>query len=153
MRIRFAPPSSLRGRTVKTALRDGFVEAVTAEGHLVARSPDHRSLRASLARLGLRTTAGLAPRAIGAVAAGTPFRAAVWQACLRIPQGQTVTYGALARKVGCRSARAVGGALAANPLAGLIPCHRVVAAEGPGGFAWGMRRKLRWIQKEARGPA
>lgn len=153
MRVRFAPAGSLRGLEARTAFRGGFAEAVTPDGRLVARAPGRRSLLAILARLGLRPTAGRAPRPKAAVAAGSPFGAKVWRACLRIPLGRTTTYGALARKVGCRSARAIGGALAANPLAGVIPCHRVVAAGGPGGFAWGGARKRRWLRKEARGTA
>ncbi|MFM9016910.1 MAG: methylated-DNA--[protein]-cysteine S-methyltransferase [Verrucomicrobiota bacterium] len=153
MRVRFGPAGSLRDLEARTAFRDGFAEAVTPDGRLVARAPDRPSLLALLRRLGVRPIAGRAPRAKVAVAAGSPFRVKVWRACLDIPGGRTATYGSLARKVGCGSARAIGGALAANPLAGLIPCHRVVAADGPGGFAWGGARKRRWLRKEARGAA
>jgi len=65
---------------------------------------------------------------------GTAFRQRVWQALLGIPAGQTVTYGQLAERLGS-SARAVGQALGDNPLPIVIPCHRVVAADGGlGGF-------------------
>ncbi len=65
----------------------------------------------------------------------TPFRQAVYAALCRVPPGRVVTYGALARAVGCGSARAVGQALRHNPLAPQVPCHRVVAADGRlGGF-------------------
>lgn len=64
---------------------------------------------------------------------GTPFQLRVWQALLAIPPGATLTYGALARQLGS-AARAVGQACGANPLPILIPCHRVVAARGLGGF-------------------
>ncbi len=67
------------------------------------------------------------------VPAGTPFQLRVWHALLAIPAGQPATYGALAKRLGT-AARAVGQACAANPLPILIPCHRVVAANGPGGF-------------------
>ncbi|MBK1727179.1 hypothetical protein CKO13_09135 [Halorhodospira neutriphila] len=56
------------------------------------------------------------------------------EALLELPVGQTVTYGALARRLGS-SARAVGAGCRANPLPLLVPCHRVVAAGGPGGYA------------------
>lgn len=64
---------------------------------------------------------------------GTPFQLRVWHALLRVPAGQPTTYGALAKQLGT-AARAVGQACGANPLPILIPCHRVVAANGLGGF-------------------
>lgn len=65
---------------------------------------------------------------------GTPFRQRVWAALLNIPAGQTLTYGELARRVGS-APRAVGQAVGDNPWPILIPCHRVVAADGSlGGF-------------------
>lgn len=64
---------------------------------------------------------------------GTPFQQEVWGALRRIPAGATSSYGALARRLGS-SPRAVGGACRANPIPVIIPCHRVVAAQGLGGF-------------------
>jgi methylated-DNA-[protein]-cysteine S-methyltransferase len=64
---------------------------------------------------------------------GTPFQLRVWNALTSIPAGQSTTYGALARLLGT-AARAVGQACGSNPLPILIPCHRVVAAQGLGGF-------------------
>lgn len=64
---------------------------------------------------------------------GTAFQQRVWQALLQIPCGSTRSYGALAGLLGS-SARAVGGACRANPIPIIIPCHRVVAKEGLGGF-------------------
>ncbi len=79
---------------------------------------------------------------------GTPFQRRVWLELCRIPAGRTLTYGALAARLGS-GARAVGGACRANPCPLIVPCHRVVAAKGLGGFA-GERsgRKLeikRWL--------
>jgi len=68
----------------------------------------------------------LAPR-------GTPFQCRVWAALAEIPFGQIVTYGQLAQTLGS-SARAVGGGCRANPIPIVIPCHRVVAQSGLGGF-------------------
>ena len=59
---------------------------------------------------------------------GTPFQQRVWKELLTIPYGQTVTYGELARRLGCRSAQAVGGAVGRNPISIIVPCHRVVGA-------------------------
>jgi methylated-DNA-[protein]-cysteine S-methyltransferase len=64
---------------------------------------------------------------------GTPFQLRVWHALLAIPRGEPTTYGALAKQLGT-AARAVGQACGSNPLPVLIPCHRVVAGNGLGGF-------------------
>jgi len=65
---------------------------------------------------------------------GTRYQRLVWQALIRIPRGETRTYGDIARQVG-GSARAVGQANRANPIPILIPCHRVTAAAGMGGYS------------------
>ena len=64
---------------------------------------------------------------------GTPFQQRVWQALARIPPGQTLSYGELARQLGS-APRAVGQACGANPLPLIVPCHRVLARNGLGGF-------------------
>ncbi|GIX31628.1 MAG: hypothetical protein KatS3mg124_2100 [Porticoccaceae bacterium] len=77
--------------------------------------------------------------------AGTPFQQRVWQALIDLPFGQTISYGKLAARLGRPgAARAVAAACAANPLPILIPCHRVVAARGLGGYSAGLERK-RWL--------
>ena len=66
----------------------------------------------------------------------SPFRRKVYDALLDIPEGRVTTYGALARRIGCASAQAVGGALRNNPFAPDVPCHRVMASGGRiGGFS------------------
>ena len=80
---------------------------------------------------------------------GTAFQQRVWQALLSIPYGETVSYGELAQMVGCKSAQAVGQAVGANPIALLIPCHRVIAAHGKlGGYAYGQEIKKRLLNIE-----
>ena len=80
---------------------------------------------------------------------GSMFQQRVWQALLTIPYGKTVSYGELARMVGCKSAQAVGQAVGANPIALLIPCHRVVGANGTlGGYAYGLNRKKQLLELE-----
>ena len=64
---------------------------------------------------------------------GTTFQRRVWKSLRLIPAGETLSYGELARKVNS-SARAIGGACRANPIPIIIPCHRIVAAHGMGGF-------------------
>lgn len=80
---------------------------------------------------------------------GTMFQQRVWQALLTIPYGGTVSYGTIARMVGCKSAQAVGQAIGANPIALIIPCHRVIAANGKlGGYAYGVEKKKRLLELE-----
>ncbi|MFA9380409.1 MAG: methylated-DNA--[protein]-cysteine S-methyltransferase [Acetanaerobacterium sp.] len=83
---------------------------------------------------------------------GTPFMCRVWQALVRIPYGQTATYGQIAAVAGSeRAARAVGQACNRNPIAILIPCHRVVGAGGAlTGFAGGLETKERLLAMEHR---
>ena len=73
----------------------------------------------------------------------TPFRMRVLEELKRIPFGATVTYGEIAARIGCPSPRAVGQAVARNPIPIIIPCHRVVARDGRlGGFTGGLDRKV-----------
>ena len=76
------------------------------------------------------------------VSLGTPFQQSVWRALMQIPYASTITYSDLARRVGYpRAVRAVAAACGANPFPILIPCHRVVAKDGIGGFALGIPAK------------
>lgn len=80
---------------------------------------------------------------------GTAFQKRVWQALLTIPYGKTVSYGELARMVGCKSAQAVGQAVGANPIALIIPCHRVIAAHGKiGGYEYDIEIKKKLLELE-----
>ncbi len=87
--------------------------------------------------------------AIGALpwtTAGTPFQRRVWRALTEIPPGETTSYGALAERLGQPTAtRAVGLANGANPIAIVVPCHRVIGADGAlTGYGGGLARK-RWL--------
>jgi methylated-DNA-[protein]-cysteine S-methyltransferase len=65
----------------------------------------------------------------------TPFQSKVYEALCEVPEGAVTTYGALAKRIGCGSAQAVGNALRNNPFAPRVPCHRVIAADlSLGGF-------------------
>lgn len=86
---------------------------------------------------------------------GSDFRRSVWDILLDIPYGKTITYGEIAKKLeesSCgkqSSARAVGGAVGHNPISILIPCHRVVGANGSlTGYAGGMEKKLHLLNLE-----
>ena len=84
----------------------------------------------------------------------TPFQRRVYLELLNVPAGTTITYGELARRIGCRSAQAVGQALRRNSFAPAVPCHRVVAADGSLGGFNGQRtgeqieRKRRLLESE-----
>ena len=79
---------------------------------------------------------------------GTDYQLRVWRALREIPYGQTVTYGQLAKKLGS-AARAVGVAVGRNPVSILIPCHRVVGADGSlTGYAGGLENKKRLLRLE-----
>ncbi len=81
----------------------------------------------------------------------TPFQLKVWNALLKIPEGRLSTYGDIAKRIASpRASRAVGTAVGSNPVAFLIPCHRVIRASGNiGGYAWGDIRKTAMIGWEA----
>ena len=80
---------------------------------------------------------------------GTPFRNKVWQQLLRIPYGQTMTYGDVANAIGSQSACAIGGAVAHNSISLLIPCHRVVGKDNTlTGYAGGLDRKRLLLEME-----
>lgn len=85
-----------------------------------------------------------------ALKSGAPvFRARVWRRARRIPYGRTETYSSLARAAGSPgAARAAGSAMAANPFPIIVPCHRVVAASGMGGFSGGLHLKRRLLDLE-----
>ncbi len=78
--------------------------------------------------------------------AGTPFQRAVWRALRTIPCGQTTSYGAIARQIGHpKAVRAVGTTNGANPICIVVPCHRVIGADGKlVGYGGGIERK-RWL--------
>jgi AraC family transcriptional regulator of adaptative response/methylated-DNA-[protein]-cysteine methyltransferase len=131
----------------------------------------HAALRADLARRFFRAALVEAPhelaervRAIAGLLAeprgaldlpldlrGTAFQRRVWEALRDIPRGETLSYGALAQKIGApRAVRAVAAACAANPVAPLVPCHRVVGRDGAlTGYRWGVERKRRLLAAEA----
>jgi AraC family transcriptional regulator of adaptative response/methylated-DNA-[protein]-cysteine methyltransferase len=83
---------------------------------------------------------------------GTAFQMRVWNALRSVPAGTTISYQALAKKIGAPgSVRAVAGACAANPIAVAIPCHRVVRRDGGlSGYRWGVERKRALIEREAK---
>ncbi len=95
------------------------------------------------------------PKKFTLLVQGKDSQIRVWNALIKIPHGQTTTYGDVAKSIGQPgSAQAVGGALSGNNIACLIPCHRVIKSTGePGGYRWGLDRKLALLAAEALQPA
>jgi AraC family transcriptional regulator of adaptative response/methylated-DNA-[protein]-cysteine methyltransferase len=166
------------GTTVRHAVHDTtlgpLLVATTDRGVCFLRFVDHGDPDAAVADLArrwpeatLRHDAGATAPAAGALqaaldgaATGTPLRLTVrgtnlqlkvWEALLRVPDDRVTTYGALAAAAGHPTAvRAVGSAVGANPVAWLIPCHRVLRATGElGGYRWGPARKRALLAREA----
>ena len=110
---------------------------------------DRAATAAVVARIFGERPGGGAPLRLAV--AGTNFQLKVWEALLRIPPGRITSYRALAEALGLpRSARAVGGAVAANPVSYLIPCHRVIRETGRiSNYEWGPARKRVMLGWEA----
>ncbi|MFO1075866.1 MAG: methylated-DNA--[protein]-cysteine S-methyltransferase [Geminicoccaceae bacterium] len=125
----------LAGQTVQEALAEARLDWPL--GSLVA----DQAATAELAAAAFDQGGGAARLTL--LAKGTPFQVQVWRALMRLPEGVTTTYGALAAELGRPgAARAVGSACAANRLGVLIPCHRAIRETGAlGGYYWGLPRK------------
>ena len=124
---------------VRLRLRAGEIEDVDMlSGSLAPRAPRTAAGRRACRLLARYFADPRIPFSAGLLLNGTAFQRRVWRALQRIPSGRVVTYGELARHLKT-SARAVGNACRANPVPLFVPCHRVVAANGQGGFM-GRRR-------------
>ncbi|MBM7505904.1 methylated-DNA--[protein]-cysteine S-methyltransferase [Agromyces aurantiacus] len=142
------------------AADDGGLAGVYFPGHWHPPAPD--SLGAAvdanadpvISRLGVELDEYLAERRIRfdlpLAPTGDDFQQAVWRMLRDIPYGETTTYGELALRLGDRNlARRVGGAVGRNPLSIVVPCHRVVGADGSlTGYAGGLDRKRRLLELE-----
>lgn len=168
--LRWSSADSLLGPIWLAASERGVVSLVFSQGasdeHMLAKATAQWPLaqwqeaRQELAPIldeVLRRISGLgASRPIGLALSGTSLRLKVWQALMRIPEGQVLSYGQLARQVDApRAVRAVASCVAANPIAYLIPCHRVIRANADfGEYRWGPRTKRALLGLElARGEA
>ncbi len=139
------------GRTSTKALLDAARSALGPVATVVrdAKLPAAREVTEYLA--GRRRTFSVRVDLAGVA----PFERRVLRALCRVPFGSLVTYGELARRVGCGrgAARAVGGAMRKNPMPIVVPCHRVVAADGTlGGYSAGLRVKRELHAMEGIGP-
>jgi len=150
--------SAFLAETPRGVCRLSFIDGRserTEFGELRVQFPQARFERddaraAELVRTIWGSTAGSLPLSV----IGTNFQVQVWRALLELDPGETVTYSALARRLGLSNgARAVGNAVGANPVGWVIPCHRVLRAGGQlGGYRWGTARKQmirRWEERRA----
>jgi AraC family transcriptional regulator of adaptative response/methylated-DNA-[protein]-cysteine methyltransferase len=138
--LEFADRTRLAAQTRRIRARFGWPIVRGSNRHLERLA---RELRAYFG-------GGLRAFRVPRVLKGTPFQLAVWRQLLRIPKGSVTTYDALARKLKRPGAqRAVGRANGDNPLAIIVPCHRVVGSDGElRGYGGGLWRKRRLLELE-----
>ncbi|MEZ4400979.1 MAG: methylated-DNA--[protein]-cysteine S-methyltransferase [Kofleriaceae bacterium] len=149
--LAYAPlPSPIGPLTVvasPTAVTAIYFPGEAAPAGAAARAPaDHPVLAAAAAELAAYFAGALRRFALPLAGIGTPFQQQVWRALGQVPFGATTSYGALAAAVGRpTAARAIGAANGANPIPIVVPCHRVIGADGSlTGYAGGVAIK-RWL--------
>ena len=131
----------------RISFQDGFHPVRPAEGWRRAEEP----FREVIAQLEAYFAGKLRRFGVALAPDGTPFQREVWSALTAIPYGETVTYSGLASRLGRPNAsRAVGAANGSNPIPIIIPCHRVIGADGSlTGFGGGVAIKRRLLDLEA----
>ena len=117
------------------------------------KEPRHRVLRQAKRELAEYFAGKRRQFEVALAPEGTPFQRAVWKAISGVAFGQTISYGELARRAGCPgSARAAGAATGRNPIGIIVPCHRIVGANGSlTGYAGGLGRKRALLALEGVG--
>lgn len=148
--LRFLDPHAGAAAGALAALRGEWPEAHLVQDPAATRTVvDHLAVRFDPAGGPERSTEVLPPLPV--VAVGTNLQVRVWEALLRIPEHRVVTYAEVARAVGRPgAARPVANAIGRNPVAALIPCHRVLRSTGElGGYRWGTTRKRVLLAREA----
>ncbi len=160
--IRYAGALSTLGHVMVAATSKGLcavslgddapalVTALRAEFPAAELTADEGQLAGLLATVIERIERGLPATGLPMDVRATAFRRRVWAELARIPRGETRTYAEVARAIGQPgAARAVAGACAGNPLAVIVPCHRVVRGDGGlGGYRWGEARKRALLERE-----
>ncbi|MFF4832849.1 methylated-DNA--[protein]-cysteine S-methyltransferase [Streptomyces sp. NPDC001315] len=147
------------GQLLLTADADGVLVSLSLSGQKGGRTladldglrPDPAPFREAAEQLAAYFAGELKEFRLPMRAEGTPFREKVWDALDTVPYGATTTYGEIAARIGAPRAavRAVGGAIGANPLLVVRPCHRVIGADGSlTGYAAGLERKVRLLTLE-----
>ncbi len=140
-----------RGNESQISLASGASVRDSSRRLLQIPTPIRRWHRATAAAL-KNVLAGRSPGKLPPLdlSDGTMFQRKVWRALQKIARGRTKSYGEIARAIGKpKAVRAVGGACGANPIPVLVPCHRVLAANGKiGGFSGGLNRKRELLARE-----
>jgi len=157
--LRFLDASASNEPTPGESDADAVADAVAAlaaewPGATLLRDPEATRSVADHLAAALRVPGANGPAARGplpVLAVGTNLQIKVWEALLRIPDDRVVTYAEVARAAGRPDAvRPVAGAVGRNPVAALIPCHRVLRSSGElGGYRWGTTRKRALLAREA----
>ncbi|GGW63938.1 methylated-DNA--protein-cysteine methyltransferase [Streptomyces lucensis JCM 4490] len=146
------------GRLLLTAGADGALTSLSVPGQKGGRTvqdgwrPDPGPFRAAADQLAAYFAGELKEFRLPLDAEGTEFRRRVWVALDEVPYGTTATYGEIAARIGASrmAVRAVGGAIGANPLLIVRPCHRIIGADGSmTGYAGGLDRKIQLLTLEA----
>ncbi len=134
-----APPAGERSSTA-------FAAAAAAGRRIGERLDEHPLLREAVTQLTGYFAGDLKDFALPLAPQGTPFQRSVWEQLRLIGYGETASYGDIARRIGRPTAsRAVGAANGRNPIAIIVPCHRVIGADGSmTGFGGGIERKV-WL--------
>jgi AraC family transcriptional regulator of adaptative response/methylated-DNA-[protein]-cysteine methyltransferase len=143
-------PRGLLGLSFVTGKGDDFaLREQTARWPMAEMIQDQKATAGLAERVFARIKKGNVPLSV--LVPGTNFQIKVWEALLRVPEGSLVSYNQLGAALGMANApRAIGNALAANPLAYLIPCHRVIRQTGAfNDYRWGTERKLAILAWEA----
>jgi methylated-DNA-[protein]-cysteine S-methyltransferase len=136
-----------------TATAFGGLEALGERGGKCRVIPDTSRGGTAREQVGEYFSGARRDFALGLAPTGSPFQRRVWRALEEIPYGETRSYGEIARRLGT-SARAVGRANATNPITLIVPCHRVIGADGTlTGYAFGEDLKRRLLAHEAAAPA
>ncbi|HXD49856.1 MAG TPA: methylated-DNA--[protein]-cysteine S-methyltransferase [Gemmatimonadaceae bacterium] len=156
--------ASTLGLVLVAATNAGIAAVLIGDDEAALRADLAARFRGATLRDGGTSSAALADRVVRAIDTttgdrasipldlrGTAFQRAVWRALRAIPRGSPATYAEIAKQIGQpAAARAVAQACAANPIAVLVPCHRVVRADGGlSGYRWGVERKRALLDREA----
>ncbi len=140
---------------LKVVTQDGAITALNWAGRNAgATTPGSNLLAEAAGQLDAYFAGDLKSFDLPLAPAGTDFQKGVWREMLAIPYGETRTYGEVAKSL-TSAAQAVGNACGANPIPVIIPCHRILASAGPGGYsgAGGLETKRKLLDLEGYQPA